>query len=117
MESKTIAEARKSKDVANLRRLLADDFHQVGSEGSLRGKSDLLDDAEEGNLKDFNFYDFKIWPVDDKVAIITYNAIIREAEGNEGQAPRYQRLSDVWVKDGEQWRLRFQQATAKRSVD
>jgi hypothetical protein len=32
-------------------------------------------------------------------------------------APRYQHFSDVWVKQGDQWRLRFQQATAKRSID
>jgi hypothetical protein len=38
-------------------------------------------------------------------------------EGDDLLAPRYQHLSDVWVKQGDQWRLRFQQATARRPID
>jgi len=115
--SQSIAEARKSKDLPSLKRLLADDFHQVGSDGSLHGKDDFLDDSEEGNLKDYSFYDFKVLSVDEKVAIVTYNAIIRMPEGDDGDAPRYQRHADVWVSDGSRWRICFQQATARRSID
>jgi hypothetical protein len=33
-------------------------------------------------------------------------------DDDEIQIPRYQHMSSVWVKQGEQWRLKFQQATA-----
>jgi len=34
-----------------------------------------------------------------------------------GMAPRYQHISDLWVKQDDQWRLKFQQATAARPID
>jgi hypothetical protein len=116
-QSQSLAEAEKSRDLSRLRRLLADDFHQVGSEGSFQGKDEILGDAEEGNLKDYSFYDFRVLSMDENVAIVTYNAVIRKPGGDDGDAPRYQRFSDVWVNDGTQWRIRFQQATAKRAID
>jgi hypothetical protein len=116
-QSEAVARAQKAKDPASLRRLLTDDFERVGSEGGLHDKSDILDETRDGTLEDYRLYDFKVLPVEENVAIVTYNAVIQMPEGDEGPAPRYQHFSDVWVKQGEQWRLRFQQATAKRSID
>jgi len=116
-QSEAVARAQKAKDLASLRRLLTDDFERVGSEGGLHDKSDILDDTRDGTLEGYRLYDFKVLPVDENVAIVTYNAVIQMPEGDEGPAPRYQHFSDVWVKQGDQWRLRFQQATAKRSID
>jgi hypothetical protein len=116
-QSEAVARAQKTKDLRSLGRLLTDDFERVGSEGGLHEKSDILDDTRDGNLEDYRLYDFKVLPVDENVAIVTYNAVIQMPEEDEGPAPRYQRFSDVWVKQGDQWRLRFQQATAKRSID
>jgi hypothetical protein len=46
-------------------------------------------------------------------AIVTYDAIVREApEEDQGPPPRYQHFSSVWVKQGDQWKLKFHQATA-----
>jgi hypothetical protein len=115
--SEAVAQAQKTKDLESLRRLLTDDFERVGSEGGLHDKSDLLEDAREGKLEDYRLYDFKILPIDDSVVIVTYNAVIQMPEEDEYPAPRYQHLSDVWVKQGDEWRLRFEQATAKRSID
>jgi len=116
-QSEAVSHAQKTKDVESLRRLLADNFEQVGSEGGLHDRGETLDDAREGKLEDYRLYDFKVLPVDEDVAIVTYNAVIQIPEEDEGPAPRYQHFSDVWVKQGDQWRLRFQQATAKRSID
>jgi len=116
-QSEAVARAQKTKDLASLRRLLTDDFERVGSEGGLHSKSDILDDTRDGTLEDYRLYDFNVLPVDENVAIVTYNAVIQMPEEDEGPAPRYQHFSDVWVKQGDQWRLRFQQATAKRSID
>jgi hypothetical protein len=116
-QSEAVARAQKTKDPESLRRLLTDDFERVGSEGGLHDKSDILDATRDGTLEDYRLYDFKVLPVDENVAIVTYNAVIQMPEEDEGPAPRYQHFSDVWVKQGDQWRLRFQQATAKRSID
>lgn len=116
--SKAVFEAEKTKDVDSLMRLLADDFEQVGSEGKLHQSDDLLDDAKDGKLEDYSVYGVKVVPVDDTAAIVTYDAIIHMPEGDTpGRAPRYQHFSDLWVKQGDQWRLRFQQSTAVRHID
>jgi len=116
-QSEAVARGQKAKDLEALGRLLTDDFQRVGSEGGLHDKGEVLDDVRENTLEDYRLYDFKVLPVDENVAIVTYNAVIRMSEGDEGPAPRYQRFSDVWFKQGDLWRLRFQQASAKRSID
>jgi len=116
-QSQAVSTAEQAKDAGALLGLLSDDFQQVGSEGKLHEKKDLIDDAKEGKLTDFTLYDFKVLPLDDNAAIVTFDAIIHQPEGDDDLAPRYQHVSDVWVKQGEQWRLRFQQATARRPID
>ncbi|HXY02728.1 MAG TPA: nuclear transport factor 2 family protein [Terriglobales bacterium] len=116
-QSEAVAQAEKSRDINALQHLLTADFQQVGSEGRLHDREDLLDDAREGKLQDYRLYNFKVLAVDQGAAIVTYDAIIHKPEGDAGLAPRYQHLSDVWVKQGDQWQLRFQQATARRPID
>ncbi len=116
--TKAVPEAQKKKDVNFLKRTLTDDFQQVGSEGKLHDKGEIVDDAREGKLQDYSVYNAKVLPVDENAAIVTYDCIIHMPEGDAPlMAPRYQHISDLWVKQGEQWRLRFQQATAARSID
>jgi len=116
-QSQAVVLAEKTKDEGMLQRLLSNDFQQVGSEGTLHEKRDLLDDARVGKLTDFMLYNFQVLPVDENAAIVTFDAVIRQPEGDDDLAPRYQHVSDVWVKQADQWRLRFQQATARRPVD
>ena len=116
-QTQAVAQAEKSKDGDALKRFLADDFQQVVSEGKLHDKGEFIGDAKDGKLTNSTLYSIEVLPVDEKVAIVTYDAIIHMTEGDDLLAPRYQHLSDVWVKQGEQWRLRFQQATARRPID
>jgi len=116
-QSEAISQAQKGKDTETLQRLLTDDFQEVGSEGKLHPRPEFLDDAKEGKLKDFTLYNLSVLAVNDNTAIVTYDAIIHEPEGDDGLAPRYQHVSDIWVKQADQWRLRFQQATARRPID
>ena len=116
-QTQAVAQAQKSKDGDALKRFLTEDFQQVGSEGRLHDKDDFTGDAKDGKLTDYSLYNFKVLPVDENAAIVTYDAIIHMTEGDDLLAPRYQHFSDVWVKQGEQWRLRFQQATARRPID
>jgi hypothetical protein len=113
-----VPEAQKSRNVDFLKRTLTDDFVSVGSEGKLHDKEEMLTSAHDGELKDFYTYNLRVVPVNDETAIVTYDCIIHMPEGDTpGLAPRYQHISDLWVKQDDQWRLRFQQATAARPID
>ena len=116
-QTQAVAQAQKSKDGDTLKRLLTDAFQQVGSEGKLHDKDDFTGDAKDGKLTDYTLYNLKVLSIDENAAIVTYDAVIHMTEGDDLLAPRYQHLSDVWVKQGDQWRLRFQQATARRPID
>jgi hypothetical protein len=116
-QTQAVAQAQKSKDGDALKRLLTDNFQQVGSEGKLHDKDDFTGDAKDGKLTHCTLYNFKFLSIDDNAAIVTYDAVIHMTEGDDLLAPRYQHFSDVWVKQGDQWWLRFQQATAKRPID
>jgi hypothetical protein len=113
-----VVEAQKSKNVDFLKGTLTDDFVSVGSEGSLHDKQEMLENARGGELKDYYTYNPRVLPVNDEVAIVTYDCVVHMPEGDApGMAPRYQHFSDLWVKQGNQWRLKFQQATVARPVD
>jgi hypothetical protein len=116
--TKAVPEAQKSKNVDFLKRTLTDDFLFVGSEGRLHDKEEIVESARGGELKDFYTYNLRVLPVDDEAAVVTYDCIIHMPEGDApGMAPRYQHISDLWVKQDDQWRLKFQQATAARPID
>jgi len=116
--TKAIPEAQKSKNVDFLKRTLTDDFLWVGSEGRLHDKEEIVESARDGELKDYYTYNLRVVPVDDEVAVVTYDCILHMPEGDApGLAPRYQHISDLWVKQDDQWRLKFQQATAARPID
>ncbi len=116
--TKAVPEAQKSKNVDFLKRTLTDDFVFVGSEGRLHDKEEIVETARDGELKDYYIYNLRVVPVDDEAAVVTYDCIIHMPEGDApGMAPRYQHISDLWVKQDDQWRLKFQQATAARPID
>lgn len=116
--TKAIPEAQKAKDVAFLKRALTDDFIAVGSEGKLHDREEVLGSAHDGELKDYYAYNLRVLPVNDQAAVVTYDCVIHMPEGDApGMAPRYQHISDLWVKQDDGWRLKFQQSTAARPVD
>ena len=116
--TKAIPEAQKARNVDFLKRTLTDDFLAVGSEGKLHDKEEFLTSAHDGGLKDYYTYNLRTVPVNDETAIVTYDCIVHMPEGDApGMAPRYQHISDLWVKQDDQWRLKFQQATAARPID
>ena len=117
-KSKAVGEAQVRKDLGFLTNTLTDDFVEVRSEGKVHTRKNFLDDAEEGDVMEFSLYKPRVLMVDENAAIVTYDCILKMTEGDAPNlAPRYQRISDLWVKQSEQWRLKFQQATASRPVD
>src|ERR1041385_5798444 len=116
-KSKSIPEALRAKDVKALNDLLASDFTVVSSEGEIHDRAEGIGAAGEGVLRDFMFYNPQVKRVDDNSAAVTYNLIVTMPEGDDSLAPRYQKISDLWVHAGGDWRLKFEQATPLRSVD
>ncbi len=115
--SNAVHSLTKSKNVSALRLLLTDDFQNVSSDGKLHGRSELVGNAEEGTLHDFQFYDPRVMQIDADTALVTYNLIVSMPEGDDLLAPRYQKISDLWVRQGSEWRLKFEQATPLRPID
>jgi hypothetical protein len=117
-ETNAVPEAQKTKNIDFLKHKLTDDFVLVGSEGRLHDKEEIVESARDGELKDYYTYNLRVLPVDDEAAVVTYDCIVHMPEGDApGLAPRYQHISDLWVKQDDQWRLKFQQATAARPID
>jgi len=116
-KSKAVVQALKSKDTATLKALVADDVRVVSSAGHVYGKGELLGAAQEGGLRTFQFYGAEVIPIDRDSAIVTFNLIVDMPEGDDDLAPRYQKISDLWIRQGDDWRLKFEQATPLRPID
>ena len=110
---KTLIEAKKKDDGAFFKRTLGQDFSLVGVDGRLLEGQEAVDNLGDSGLVELTPYDIKVVALGDDGAIVTYDAIVREApEEDQGPPPRYQHFSSVWVKHGDQWKLKFHQATA-----
>lgn len=117
-KSNEVHSFRKSKDLNGIKSLLTDDFEYVGGDGRLHHRDELLGDMQDGLLRDFTLYEPEAVQIDSNAALLTYNAILDMREGDDpGMAPRYQKVSDLWVKQGDEWRLKFEQATPVRPID
>jgi hypothetical protein len=115
-EKDYIAAAKKG-DAAYFKRTLASDFSFVGFDGQLGDRQDAIDFFSEGGL-DLLAYDMKVASVADGVAIVTYDVVLRVPPAeDQGPPPRYQHFSTVWVKQGDVWKMKFQQMTVSHYGD
>ena len=114
---KSFVDAAKKGDVAFFKRTLTDDFSFVQFDGQLYDRQDMLDQFGDGGM-DLQPYDMKVVMAGDGVAIVTYNVVLRvPAAEDQGPPPRYQHFSTVWVKQGDAWKMKFQQMTASHWGD
>lgn len=115
---KSLIVAKKKDDAAFFKRTLAEDFSLVGVDGKLLEHQDAADNLGDSELVELTPYDMKVIASGDDVAVVTYDAIVREApQEDQGPPPRYQHFSSVWVKQGGQWKLQFHQTTAAHYGD
>jgi hypothetical protein len=115
---KSLIDAEKKDDGAYFKQTLAADFSLVGIDGELLEGAEAAGGLGDTDLLELTPYDIKVVPLAGNGAIVTYDAIIREApQEDQGPPPRYQHISSVWIKQGEQWKLKFHQATAKHWGD
>ena len=114
---KNFVEAAKKGDAAFFKRTLTDDFSFVSFDGQLYDRQDMLDQLAEGGF-DLLPYDMKVVSAGDGVAIVTYDVVLRVPPSeDQGPPPRYQHFSTVWVKQGDAWKMKFQQMTASHWGD
>ena len=114
---KNFIEAAKKGDAAFFKRTLTDDFSFVSFDGQLYDRQDMLDQFADPGF-DVLPYDIKVVSAGDGVAIVTYDVVLRvPPTEDQGPPPRYQHFSTVWVKQGDVWKMKFQQMTASHWGD
>jgi hypothetical protein len=114
----SLISAKKKDDAAFFKRTLAENFSLVGIDGTLLQRQEAADNLGDSGLVELTPYDMKVISAGEAAAIVTYDAIVREApQEDQGSPPRYQHFSSVWVNQGGQWKLQFHQATAAHYGD
>ena len=109
---KGFIDAAKKGDVAFFKQTLTGDFSYVSYDGQLYGRQDMVDQYTQAGT-DILPYEMKVVSAGDGVAIVTYNVVFRVPPAeDQGPPPRYQHFTTVWVKQGDAWRMKFQQMTA-----
>jgi hypothetical protein len=108
---KALPEAQKKHDRDFYNRTLTDDFISIGTDGKVHPKSEIMGDFPSTQLAEYRIYNMQVVPLNDDAAVVTYDVIVRMVHYDD-ETPRYQHVSSVWVKQGDQWKLKFQQATA-----
>lgn len=109
---KTFIDAAKKGGVAFFKNTLTDDFSFVAFDGQLYGRQDMIDQFAQGGV-DILPYEMKVVSAGAGVGIVTYNVVFRVPPAeDQGPPPRYQHFTTVWVRQGDSWKMKFQQMTA-----
>jgi hypothetical protein len=100
-------DAMKKKDVAYVKSAIADDFVLVTTTGDSAGKDELLEAAAQRSSShaDPRIYNVQAVALNADAAVLTYDVVLADNK------PRYQHISSTWVKQGDKWKLKFQQST------
>jgi hypothetical protein len=108
---KTFIAAAKRCDTEYFKRTLTDSYLFVGYDGQVHDREEFLDDRSSDSW-DLMPYSMKVLKLDDGAAIVTYDVILQVPPAeDQGPPPRYQHWSSVWIKQADQWKLKFQQST------
>ena len=102
--------ATNKHDKDYFKRTLTGDYSLVGYDGQLHDREETESDLSSG--VDLMPYNMKVVEISEGTAIVTYDVVVRvPAAEDQGPPPRYQHWSSVWVKQGDAWKLKFQQTT------
>ena len=114
---RSYVDAAKKGDVAFFKRTLTDDFSFVAYDGQLYERQDMIDQLAQGGV-DLLPYNMRVVSAAEGVAIVTYDVVLRvPAAEDQGPPPRYQHFSTVWVKQGDAWKMKFQQMSVSHWGD
>lgn len=122
-KSRAVLEAMKGKDPAALNALLAEDFHSINIAGDFGSRQEMMGASQGGFIKDFFFYDPHAVRIDDNSMIVTYTSAVslsdealKELADDNLTWPRYSKVSDLWVRQNGEWKLKFEQITPVRAM-
>lgn len=107
---KDLFAAEQRRAVAVIDEALAEDFHEIASDGELHTKAEVMPLLNDVKIEDYTLSDFKVLPIGDQCAILTYRAEIKASYRGQYFPPRLY-MSSVWVRRQGSWRLTFHQAT------
>jgi hypothetical protein len=106
---KTLLDAIERGDTSYVSAAVADNFVVITANGDPSGKGEVLERAAPPTDRKTRpqplFYDFKVVPLAENAAVVTYNVVFPT------HIERYQHLSDTWIREGTQWKLKFRQTT------
>ena len=109
---KGFIDAAKKGDVGFFKQTLTSDFSFVSYDGQLYARQDMIDQNSQPGTS-IQPYEMKVVSAGDEVAIVTYNVVYRVPPAeDQGPPPRYQHFTTVWVKQGDAWKMKFQQMTS-----
>ena len=108
---KNFIAAAKKHDADYFKRTLTDDYLFVGYDGQVHDRQEVLGERSSDVL-DLMPYNMKVVELNEGAAIVTYDVILHvPPEEDQGPPPRYQHWSSLWTRQGDQWKLKFQQST------
>ena len=108
---KNFIAAAKKHDADYFNRALADEYFFVGYDGQVHDRQEVLGDRSSESM-DLMPYNMKVVELGDGAAIVTYDVVLQvPPEEDQGPPPRYQHWSSVWIRQNDQWKLKFQQST------
>lgn len=114
---KSFIAAAKKGDVSFFKQSLTSDFSFVSFDGQLYDRQDMIDQYNQPGT-DILPYEMKVVSAGEDAAIVTYNVVFRVPQAeDQGPPPRYQHFTSVWVKQGDVWKMKFQQMTASHWGD
>lgn len=95
-------DALKKKDYDAFGNMLASDYIEVTDQGVL-DKAAIVADVKDFNLTDVTFSDWKMLPIDNNAAIITYTANLKATYKKEVLPPGPYRGAAAWVNRDGKW--------------
>ncbi len=104
---KTFLDAIQRGDSVTVAKAVANDFVVISANGDSGGKGEIVEAASshrEGKEAPI-YYDFQVVQLAENAGVVTYNVVF------PAHIERYQHLSDTWVKENGEWKLKFQQTT------
>lgn len=107
---RSAANAEIRKDAAFFQRTLAENFTEVDTSGDTTDREDFIKGVADSDITNILLYGFKLVPLNEAAAVLTYDRVLLRTKRDFGSR-RYQHVSSTWVKEGGQWKLKFQQLT------
>lgn len=92
------------KDIESIKLIIADDFTEFGSSGSVYSKNDLLEILPKIESISINITDFKVKYLNDNTILATYKSIDNTTNTEALRA-------SVWIERNGTWQIIFHQGT------